>query len=149
MPLELGAAGHSYAVVSVWRNRWISLNYPSSYCSEYKSDVVDRDLLFTQDMYNISIQLCKFICTVQCSESKLQIQSVLHSVSVLATLLFIWYEPIRVPIIIECNMHWVSGSAIDMFDLCLVINYKMIIVWQVNGKHKSFQVVNLFEDDMN
>ena len=37
--------------------------------------------------------------------------------------------------------------ASDKFDLCLVINCKIIIVWQINGKHKSFQVVNLLEGD--
>ena len=48
----------------------------NSYCIEYKSNVdsVDIDLLFTSNIYNMSIQLCKF--NIYSAEFSVQIQSV-------------------------------------------------------------------------
>ena len=68
-------------------------------------NLVDRDLLFTQNIYNIiiSIQLCKSIFTVQSSQFKFQIQSVqivLVTTAIYLSLLFMF------PIVIECNVHW-------------------------------------------
>ena len=73
---------------------------------------------------------------VQCSSQyKFPIQSVHKSVSVVATLLFIWYQPIRVwacldpPLLL--NAMNALGIPIDLqtslilFDLCLVINCRL------------------------